>query len=180
MDAIQFCVDLDIPLRTFPTYTNESVPWICYKELVTHGTELVEEKIQIMQQRLSRLKAMQKEIERSESSYSNSYPDEYDLPERFCMITPYAGTLNSPDVDQLIRKLILKIFDSGMKLGNINGLLLLKKKKSGISIFLLMFRVRLKSSSTIPRYCTFRPDGICVKKLNTAAFVKCGTGAYHM
>lgn len=127
VDAIQFCVDLDIPLRTFPTYTNEKVPWIGYKELVAHGTELVEEKIQVMQQRLSRLKAMQKEIERSESSYSNRLPAKYDMPGRSCWITPYMGTLGSPDSNELIKELIIKIFDSGLKLGNINGLLLLNE-----------------------------------------------------
>lgn len=127
VDAIQFCVDVDIPLRTFRDYTNEAVPWICYKDLVSHGAEIVEEKIRVLQQRLARLKAMQKEIERSQSSFSNSRPAEYNLPERFCWITPYEGTLGSATTNEQIKKLILKIFDSGLKLGNINGLLLLKE-----------------------------------------------------
>ena len=127
VDAIQFCVGADIPLRTFPDYTNDAVPWICYKDLVSHGTELVEEKIRVLQQRLSRLKAMQKEIERSENSYANGSPAEYDLPQRYCWITPYEGTLGSAVTNELIKKLILKIFDSGLKLGNINGSILLKE-----------------------------------------------------
>ena len=127
VDAIQFCVDVGIPLRTFPDYTNDAVPWICYKDLVSHGAELVEEKILVLQQRLARLKAMQKEIERSENSYANDCPSEYDLPQRYCWITPYEGTLGSAMTNEMIKKLILKIFNSGLKLGNINGFLLLRE-----------------------------------------------------
>lgn len=127
VDAIQFCVDLGIPLKDFPNYTNEAAPWICYKELVNHGTRLLEEKIKTMQQRLTRLEAMQAEIERSEHSYRNKCPEKYLLPERHCWLVPYEGILGCEASNEQIKKIILKIYGSGLKLGNSNGLLLQKE-----------------------------------------------------
>lgn len=128
VDAIQLCVDLGIPLKDFPNYTNKVAPWICYKELVDHGAYLLEEKIQLMQQRLSRLKVMQAEIERSEHSYQKNQPEYYDLPERFCFLAPYNRILGSEETNKLIKKLILRIHNTGFRLGNSNGLLLLNKE----------------------------------------------------
>lgn len=127
VDAIQFCVDLDIPLKHFNDYTNENEPWICYKDLVDRGTVLVKEKIRIMENRLALLKAMQTEMERSEISYQNNQPEKYFLPERTCRLAPYEGTLGCDEADELMKKLILEIYKQGLKLGNANGLLLMKK-----------------------------------------------------
>ena len=127
IDAIQFCVDLGISLKDFPNYTNTAAPWICYKELVDHGASLLEGKIEMMQQRLARLKMMQAEIERSEESYRNEHPKRYRLPERHCWLVPYEGVLGCEESNEQIKRLILKIHNSGLKLGNSNGLLLRKE-----------------------------------------------------
>lgn len=127
VDAIQFCIDLDIPLKHFNDYTDEAVPWICYKDLVDRGTGLVEEKIRLMQERLALLKAMQAEIERSERSYQSNMPQRYLLPKRACWITPYEGQLGCDASDELMKKLINEIYKHDLKLGNVSGLLLLKR-----------------------------------------------------
>ncbi len=128
VDAIQFCVDLDIPLKQFKAYTNETASWIRYKELVERGTELVEEKIRSMQERLALLKDMQAEIERSEKNYQSDTPALYRLPERACWISPFEGLLGCNEANELMKRLIMDIFRHGLKLGNANGSLLLKKK----------------------------------------------------
>lgn len=128
VDAIQFCVDLDIPLKDFNNYTNEAAPWICYKDLVEHGTDIVAQKIQLMQERLTLLKTMQAEIERSEKSYQSDTPERYFLPERTCRIVPYENRLGCDESNELMKKLIIEIYKHELKLGNANGLLLLKRK----------------------------------------------------
>ncbi len=130
IDAIQFCVDIGISLKDFPNYTNEAAPWICYKELVDHGASLLEDKIEIMQQRLSKLKAMRAEIKRSENSYRNERPERYQLPQRHCWLVPYEGVLDCEDSDEHLKGLILKIHNSGLRLGNSYGLLLLKENEA--------------------------------------------------
>lgn len=127
VDAIQFCVDLDIPLKNFHDYADENAPWICYKDLVSRGTGLVQDKIKTMQERLTLLKTMQAEIERSENSYRSNAPELYFLPERTCKITPCEGQLGDDASNELMKKLIIDIYTHGMKLGNASGMLLLKK-----------------------------------------------------
>lgn len=127
VDAIQFCIDLNIPLKYFNDYTNETGPWICYQNLVERGTTLVEEKIRVMQERLALLKTMQTEIKRSEISYQSKDPAKYVLPERICRIAPYEGPLGCDASNELLKKLIMDVYQHGMKIGNTNGLILLKK-----------------------------------------------------
>lgn len=130
MDAIQFCVDLDIPLKHFHEYTDETAPWICYKDLVERGTGLVQEKIRIMQERLALLKTMQAEMERSEKSYQNNTPELYFLPERTCKISSYGGQLGTDESNEQMKKMIIEIYTHKMKVGNANGLLLLKENNN--------------------------------------------------
>lgn len=127
VDAIQFCVDLDIPLKEFKHYTNEAEPWICYRDLVDRGTILVEDKIRMMGERLARLKGMQTEIERSEVSCQNGKPKKYFLPERACWLAPYEGNLGCDEANELMKKLIMEIYKKGLKIGNASGLLLLRE-----------------------------------------------------
>lgn len=124
VDAIQFCVELGIPLREFSKYTNEEAPFIRYRELVDDGAALVQARIAAMQRSLARLQAMQAEIERSEDSNRRSQPGLYTLPERRCLLTPYEGTLGCDASDALLRQLIEQIRACGLRLGNSNGLLL--------------------------------------------------------
>lgn len=129
-DAIQFCVELGIPLKQFPEYTNEPVSWIRYADLVDRGEEIVNEKIETLQKHLARLKEMRKEIHRAESSYQNNQPAQYALPARDCWITPYEGSQLCETSSRLTNKIILDIYRSRMDLGNAGGLLLLRQEGS--------------------------------------------------
>lgn len=66
VEAIQFCVDIGIPLKQFSTYTNEEEARIFYADLIQQGTIIIEEKINQMRTRLSRLKTMQGDVTRAE------------------------------------------------------------------------------------------------------------------
>lgn len=128
VEAIQFCVDLNIPLKQFSNYINDAAPWISYTELIQQGEEIMREKARIMQERLARLKAMRVEIERSEISCQSSEPKEYTLPARNCWIVPYTGKLICEESRQLTRKLIIEIYKHGLSLGNSTGIMLLRKE----------------------------------------------------
>ena len=77
-----------------------------------------------MLERLSFLKDMQAEIERSEKSFRSNMPRRYVLPERACRMIPYDGCLGCEESNELMKKLILEIYQCGANLGNANGLLL--------------------------------------------------------
>lgn len=126
VDAVQFCVELGIPLKQFPEYTNEPVSWIRYADLVERGEEIVQGKIKTLQEHLALLKQMRKEIQRAESSCQSSLPARYCLPARDCWIVPYAGRQSCEESGRLTNKVILDIYHHGMRLGNTGGLLLLR------------------------------------------------------
>ena len=126
VDAIQFCVELDSPLKRFHEFANENTPHICYADLVKQGADILQKKIRVMQERLTRLKMMQTEIERSESSFKNSQPAEYVLPGRDCWTIPYKGKQVCDESRKLTKKLILEIHRHGLHLGNTVGILLMR------------------------------------------------------
>ena len=130
VDAIQFCVELGIPLKQFPDYTNADEPasWISYADLVGKGEEIVREKMKTLQERLDLLKEMRKEIHRAEESCQRNRPEKYSLPARDCWIVPYEGRQFSRESGQLTNKIILEIHRNNMRLGNTGGLLLLRQQ----------------------------------------------------
>lgn len=127
VDAIQLCVDVNIPLKHFNDYTNKESAWIQYQDIVAQGLNSIEAKIQAMQERLERLKTMQAEIGRAEASFHSEKPQCYVLPSRTCWLTPYNGQLGSDSTNDIIKKLILEIHENSLKLGNIHGLILLRR-----------------------------------------------------
>ncbi len=126
VDAIQFCVELGIPLKEFSNFTNQSIPWISYADLIEKGKALLEERISTLQSRLSRLENMRTEIARSENSYRNDHPTFYTLPARDCWMVPYEGPQLCREANHLIKKIILEIYRNNLRLGNIGGLLSLR------------------------------------------------------
>lgn len=127
VDAIQFCVELNIPLKQFPEYTNDTAPMIRYKDLIQRDEDIIEEKIKTLHKHLSRLEAMRLEIERAEISYQSSQPKKYTLPARDCWIIPYEGKQLCEKANQLTKKIIMDIHHNGLQLGNIGGLLLMRQ-----------------------------------------------------
>ena len=61
VDAIQLCIELDIPLKQFTDYYLDSTSQIHYSKLIERGTRLAKEKIQAIQERLTKLDKMRSE-----------------------------------------------------------------------------------------------------------------------
>lgn len=144
-------MELDIPLKQFNKFANNEEPWICYTDLVKYGAGIVEKKIKVMQERLSRLKTMQAEIERSEVSYHSSRPQEYSLPMRNCWVVPYTGNQECENFKQLTKKVILEIHQHGLQLGNIGGLLLMRHNNSWKQFLFVDVRVSEETRTKHPK-----------------------------
>lgn len=128
VEAIQFCVDIGVPLKQFDSYTNESETNIFYTDLIYQGTSIIEEKIRQMQTRLNHLKVMQEEVSRAEESLQNSEPKLYSLSARDCWIVPYDGKLLCENAGIISKNAILEVHRHGFKLGNTYGLILLQRE----------------------------------------------------
>ena len=168
VDAIKFCVELDIPLKQFNNYTNTEEPWICYADLVKHGANVVEEKIKFMQELLSRLKVMQTEIERSEYSYRNENPQVYTLPARDCWIVPYDGKQMCEEYKQYTKKVIMQIHSQGLQLGNIGGLLLLPQEDEWKQYLFIDVRIPEKDLVAHPEILHIPSGKYLCKKVNNS------------
>lgn len=125
VDAIQFCVDIGVPLKQFGAYANKENDSIFYADLVRRGAISLEERIAQMQERLERLKEMQAEISRAEICFQKDTPGIYHLPARMCWICPYEGKLLCGEAQAVSKKSILEIYRHGLRLGNTYGLLLM-------------------------------------------------------
>lgn len=129
VDAIQLCVELDIPLKHFTEYYAEASHQLHYAKLVERGTVLAREKIQAIQNRLAGLEAMQAEISRSELVAQSMEGlrcrfSAMDVWLTHCPNGPADG--NDP---VHFRRMMRMVEDSGLKIGYYAGLLLLCRKE---------------------------------------------------
>ena len=67
VEAIQYCADLDIPLKHFRDFLLEQDGKIDYSKLISYGKELTYQKIQRIQTRLRFLENMQQEMAHAEA-----------------------------------------------------------------------------------------------------------------
>ena len=80
VDAIQLCIELDIPLKQFPEYIDPEQKQVHYARLLAKGTELAQEKIRSIQERLDFLQEIQAELLRNQALQRDSRRKTYRLP----------------------------------------------------------------------------------------------------
>ena len=131
VDAIQLCIELDIPLKQFPEYIDPEQKQVHYARLLAKGTELAQEKIRSIQERLDFLQEIQAELLRNQALQRDSRRKTYRLPRKTCFTLPYTGAQNTVDYYKSISQLFHRIKHEGLKPKYDYGLLLLYKSKTG-------------------------------------------------
>ena len=124
VDAIQLCVDLDIPLKQFTDYCMDGGSRIHYGKLVERGTILAKEKIQAIQERLAKLEKMQAEIERSELVQKSNTMVRCSYPAMNLLLTPYPENGTGMKVLALFHSLVQIAESSGLTINYFSGRLL--------------------------------------------------------
>ncbi len=137
VDAIQLCVELDIPLKQFSEFVGSERKHIYFAKLLAKGTELAKEKIQNIQDRLDFLSEVQKEFVRGHELQNIQSSKIFHIPGKTCLTVPYEGSQNTVDYYKGINHLFGQIKQTGLKPGYDMGLLLIfKDGKSKQYIFL--------------------------------------------
>lgn len=131
VDAIQLCIELDIPLKQFPEYIDPEQKQVHYARLLAKGTELAQEKIRSIQERLDFLQEIQAELLRNQALQRDSRRKTYRLPRKTCFTLPYTGAQNTVDYYKSISQLFHRIKHEGLKPKYDYGLLLLYKSTTG-------------------------------------------------
>ena len=123
VEAIQYCVELDIPLRSFRSFLSETDGQIDYSGLLEYGSKLAHEKIRHVHERLAFLENMQRDIRHAEKCRAQRLTQAV-FPERLCWAIPYEGTQSDPSFHTAIYRLISEVEGHGLHAGFNNGQLL--------------------------------------------------------
>lgn len=81
VEAIQLCVELDIPLNRFTEFLTEDKKSIRYGKLIAYGSMLADEKIRAINTKLHILDEMQKHIRHAENYRFHNGPIKLAIPE---------------------------------------------------------------------------------------------------
>lgn len=124
VEAIQYCVDLDIPLKEFRQFLLEEDGQIDYAKLIAFGIQVTKEKIDRIKKRAAFLEYVRKELAHAEECRKNPLTTG-SFPERLYWTLPYEGTQTDPDFHGAVYRLIADIEAHGLRAGVNNGQLLL-------------------------------------------------------
>ena len=129
VDAIQLCVELDIPLKQFPEFTGSQYQQIYYTRLLAKGTQLAREKICSIQERLDFLQAMEQEVLRGRGLQKETDTRNSLFPQKLCLTIPYEGTHSTPQYYKGLHQIFTLMEQKGLSPGYDWGLLLLCQKE---------------------------------------------------
>lgn len=129
VDAIQLCVELDIPLKQFPEFTGSQYQQIYYTRLLAKGTQLAREKIRSIQERLDFLQAMEQEVLRGRGLQKETDTRISLFPQKLCLTIPYEGTHSTPQYYKGLHQIFTFMEQKGLSPGYDWGLLLLCQKE---------------------------------------------------
>ncbi|MCC8122153.1 MAG: MerR family transcriptional regulator, partial [Oscillospiraceae bacterium] len=100
VEAIQLCVDLDIPLKEFQNFMTDDTHEIRYAKLIAHGTSIANQKMNAIREKLFFLEKMQENIERAERCRGSDTPIRCTMPEKLCFTRPRQGEQTEEELDQ--------------------------------------------------------------------------------
>lgn len=137
VEAIQLCVELDIPLSQFDEFLTEDKKTIRYGKLIAYGSMLADEKIKAIDAKLHLLDEMRNHLHRAENYRYHNGPVKLDFPEKYCWVVPFEGTQRSAEFHLLFNRSLENIIRHGLRAGAEAGLLMIcrgEREKRYLSI----------------------------------------------
>lgn len=122
VDAIQLCVELDIPLKHFQNFLSENHQ-IHYLDLIDFGTKLATSKIKAIEEKLKGLADIQSEINRASQFVTDYELLSFRMPESLYWIAPYEGPPSGSAFYNLLIDMFEDIKENGGSAGYDYGIL---------------------------------------------------------
>lgn len=122
VDAIQTCVELDIPLSEFSRYTEDGGNEIHFAALLEHGKAMAEKKIKTIRTRINQTEQFQKEIFRAES-LRNKKSETTVFPEIQYYTSPIREDITDSELNNQWEELFAEVSKKSFDLGYTFGLL---------------------------------------------------------
>lgn len=153
VEAIQYCADLDIPLKQFQNFLAEEDGQIDYAKLIECGVRLTNEKMTRIQKRLAFLEEVRQELLHAEKCRENIQVRRY-FPQKLCWTIPYEGTQTAPDFHRAMYRLISDVEANGLRAGYNNGQLMFCRGKEIESYIFIDIRESEKELESFPQVIT--------------------------
>lgn len=169
--AIQYCVEVGIPLKEFKRFISESDGWIDYAGLLKYGKQISQEKMKRIQERLDFLDDVQQDMIHAENCHIGQFTKAC-FQEKLCWVIPYEGTQTDSTLHAAMHRLILEVERQGLHSGFYNGQLLCYRNQKVDSYLFIDLREDdsiLKKYSQIMRIpggeylCTVSKES-CIKR----------------
>lgn len=115
-EAIQMCIELDIPLKKFPDFCQENTSQIHYGSLIEYGTKKMETKFAEIQCNLKTLQFLHTEMLRAEQLIQHNDLVKMQFPSKMIWFEPCTEIFNSEEFYKLSYKTIQKLMAAGYQL----------------------------------------------------------------
>lgn len=122
VEAIQACVEMDIPLKQYLSFTEHEGQTIYVEKLLEYGKQQAQKKMQAIQSALKKIEQLQSEIEHSNFLLNTKSPIIYEVPKKKYFVVPVNTPLTNASYHTLDR-LHLIATENGYIAGQELGLL---------------------------------------------------------
>ena len=121
VEAIKFCVELDIPLRDFSKYLSPRKNRIYYSKLIEDGRKIAMEKINIIEERINMLYDVQKYMTIAEAKSKGTGQKSCLIEGKYIFVKSCKKILSKEEYDIGTKKLLIYLNDKGIQIGNESG-----------------------------------------------------------
>lgn len=122
VEAIQHCVELDIPLKDFSLFISGDQNQIDYEKMLAHGKRLAQQKIDAIRQKLYFLEETSEDMQHGKLCADDRFIVAH-LPAKTYLTVPYDGTQTAPAFHAAVIELLTKIRANGWQTTYDSGLL---------------------------------------------------------
>lgn len=129
VEAIQYCVELGIPLKDFSTLVSDSEQEIDYASLIAYGRKIANKKIEMIKNKTEHLTFIEQDMLHSKKCVDNTIIT-CTLPQKIYYVSPYNGKQTDPRFRNAVIQLLDNVHSSGYKTGYDIGLLAKYKNNS--------------------------------------------------
>lgn len=116
VEAIQYCVELGIPLKDFSSFISASGNEIDYSSLITYGQKLAYEKMDEIKDKINRFESLHLEIIHSEKCCENKLIKS-NLPPKIYFLVPFKGTQAEYIFRNVVMDMLNQVHSLGWKTG---------------------------------------------------------------
>lgn len=122
VEAIQYCVELDIPLKEFSMFISKNQKQIDYEKLLQYGHEIAYRKIETIKQKMQFFEEINEDMKHGEMCM-DSTPVIARFPSKTYLTIPYDGTQNSNVFHAMVITLLEQIRSNGWQTNYDSGLI---------------------------------------------------------